>query len=525
MDSSEEIAEVYRRRLDERNAALERFTKRDRLVADLRLVAFLVLVVLGILIVRGTAISLWWLAVPGVSFAALLFVHEPIRRTADRARRSVQFYSNGLGRLEGRWQGLGTQGLSYLDNDHPYAADLDIFGSGSLFERICTAQTRAGEDRLAAWLLSPANPETVFDRQDAVRELRPQLDLREDLELLGAEIREGIDPKALADWGTAQRAFPGPAVPVIATVLGALGTAALVGWFLTDIGLSPLLIVLVIGGIFAHWVSGRVKTVLSAVEKRTADLILLSELIRRLETHQFHSPLLKQLVRSLETGGIPASKQIRRLARLLHLLDYRRNQFFAPLAILWLWTPQFATRIDAWRSVTGPRIVHWLKSIGDFEALCALSAYAAENPTDIFPRISQGGALFETRSVGHPLIVRKDCVMNDVMLGDGTLALMVSGSNMSGKSTLLRTVGVNAVLALAGGPVPRPVFLSRRSRSAPRCGSRIRCKPGSRGSTPRSLAYARWSTFRAGRCRFCSCLTSYSTAPIPTIGVWERNRS
>ena len=138
-------------------------------------------------------------------------------------------------------------------------------------------------------------------------------------------------------------------------------------------------------GIFTRLVSKRVRIVLSAVEQRTADLVLLSEMLKRLETHPFEAPLLRRLVKSLETEGHPASKQIRRLARLLNLLDYRRNQLFMPFAVLWLWTTQIAVRIDAWRSGPGPRIVHWLTAIGEFEALCALAAYAAENPLDTFP--------------------------------------------------------------------------------------------------------------------------------------------
>ncbi len=449
----EDIRHTYEHRLEERNRALEQWTRRDRRIADARLAAFVVLVVLGLLVARGAGFSIWWLALPGTLFAVLVLVHEPVRRAGDRSRRSVQFYSNGLARLDGRWPGTGSAGVSYRNDEHPYAADLDIFGVGSLFERLCTARTRSGEDTLAAWLLAPANLEEIAERHEAVRELRPQLDLREDLELLGVEVRQGIDPVSLAEWGTANRVFPGFLVPIAALILGLLGTVALVGWLFFDLDLSLLLLVLVCEGIFARIVFKRVRTVLAAVERRTADLVLLSELLRRLESHSFQSALLLRLVKSLETEGHPASREIRRLARLLNLLDYRKNQIFAPFAALWLWTTQIAVRIDAWRSGPGPRIMHWLAAIGEFEALCALAAYAAENPADVFPHINAGPARFEAEAIGHPLIQRRDCVVNDVALGGHTLALMVSGSNMSGKSTLLRTVGVNTVLALAGAPV------------------------------------------------------------------------
>ena len=504
---AEEIADVYRQRLGARNQALERFTGWDRRVADLRLVLFVAIVILGFLIYRGVGISSWWLAVPGVLFVGLVLAHEPIRRAGDRSRRSVAFYSNGLARLEGRWPGTGSEGLSYLSEDHPYAADLDIFGKGSLFERLCTARTRSGEDVLAAWLLAPASTEAIADRHEAVRELRPQLDLREDLELLGAEVRQAVDPATISKWGTATRAFPGHGVAIVAAVLGVLGTAAVAAWFLTEVGLSPLFIVLLAGGIFARLVKPRIRTVLADVEQRTADLVLLSEMLHRLETHPFQAPLLRRLVKSLETDDLPASKQIRRLARLLHLLDYRRNQLFMPLAVLWLWTTQITVRLDAWRSGPGPRIVDWLSAIGEFEALCALAAYAAENPLDIFPEIATGPAVFEALATGHPLIQRRDCIVNDVALGGSALALMVSGSNMSGKSTLLRTVGANAALALAGAPV--------RAAS-------LRLTPLAIGATLRIQ-----DSLQAGRSRFYAEITrvrqmvEISRGPLPLLFLFD----
>ena len=204
--------------------------------------------------------------------------------------------------------------------------------------------------------LAPAAVETIRQRHTAVAELRPALDLREDLELLGVEVRGGIDPAALAAWGKTPREFPRRTVFLVAVILAVLGTAAVVGWLFYDTGLLPLLLTLAVDGAFAQLVSRRVRSVLAAVDQRTHDLVLLSELLRRLERERFAAPLLQELVKSLETDGLAASAQIRRLARLLHLLDYQRNQLFMPLAFLWLWSIQIALLIDAWRAGTGPRI-------------------------------------------------------------------------------------------------------------------------------------------------------------------------
>jgi hypothetical protein len=449
----EDIATIYRRRLGDRNRALELWTTRDRRVADIRLAVFVAILALGFWVYRGAGFSPWWLAFPGAGFCALVLCHEPIRRAGGRARRAVKFYASGLARLEGRWAGTGASGLEYLELAHPYAADLDIFGVGSLFELLCTARTRAGEAALAAWLLKPASHDEINERHEAIRELRPRLDLREDLEILGVEVREGVDPSALEDWGTASRAFPGLVVPIVAALLAVLATAALCGWLLYDLGLLPLFAVILVEAAFVRVVAARVRRVLEAVEARTHDLVLLSELLRRLETERFEASLLKRLAGALETEDLPASRQIRKLARLLHLLDYQRNQLFMPLALIWLWTTQIAIRIDAWRSGSGQRIGAWLRAIGDFEALCALASYSAENPADPFPELVTGSACFDAKNLGHPLLRPREFVRNDVVLCAETRVLIVSGSNMSGKSTLLRTVGTAAVLAFAGAPV------------------------------------------------------------------------
>jgi DNA mismatch repair ATPase MutS len=344
-------------------------------------------------------------------------------------------------------------GERFLEEDHPYAADLDIFGEASLFERLCTARTRAGEDTLARWLLGPADAATIRARHEAIIELRPRLDLREDLELIGAEVREGIDPESLASWGREPRVFTSKSTLIGALVLGALAVAAVTLWATTEVGLSPLFFVILLEIAYSIRVRKRVKSILSPIDRRTHDLVLLAELLARLEREPFGAPALVRLRDGLATEGEPASVRIARLARLLHLLESKDNQFFAPIAGLLMWTPVLAHAIDSWRVKTGPAIAGWLSAVGEFEALVALAAFAFENPKDPFPEIEEAETCFRGESVGHPLLPDAACVRNDVTLGGELRVLLVSGSNMSGKSTLLRTVGTNAVLALAGAPV------------------------------------------------------------------------
>jgi DNA mismatch repair ATPase MutS len=156
----------------------------------------------------------------------------------------------------------------------------------------------------------------------------------------------------------------------------------------------------------------------------------------------------------LPAEGLPASKQIARLHRLVELADSRKNMMFAPVAGVLLWGTQLAFAIEEWRRRSGPIVARWLAATGELEALSALAGYAYENPSDVFPEVlPEGGPVFEARGIAHPLIPEQRCVRNDVSLNADVRLLVVSGSNMSGKSTLLRTVGANAILALAGATV------------------------------------------------------------------------
>jgi hypothetical protein len=454
-DDFPDLHAEYSRRLARHEFARARWDLLDARVADARLVAFVVAIALGGFIYASGRISWWWLAAPlGVLFS-LLLVHEPIRRRAEHAARTIEFYRRGLARMEDRWAGTGATGDDFLDLEHPYAADIDVFGVGSLFERLCTARTRAGEETLAWWLLSPAPPEVVAARQEAVRELRPRLDLREDLELLGADVRSGVDPAALSAWGEAPPIFPTQGVRVVAGLLAGVGAVALAYWLWTlDVPQFLLFaLVLLVEGGFAKILEKRVDSVLNQVDGRGRDLMILAGLLDRLEREPLDASLPRSLREKLETGGRPASERIQKLGRLLHLLHTRDNQFFLPFALVLLWRTRYAMKIDAWRAAEGPRIAGWLAAVGEFEALSALAAYAAENPDDAFPEVVPGPSRFVAEGLGHPLIPRASCVANDVTLDDEVRAMVVSGSNMSGKSTLLRSIGAAAVMAQAGAPV------------------------------------------------------------------------
>ena len=449
----------YTRRLHARRTLVERFTGYERRTGTARLVVFLVGAGLGWFACRPGLLSWWWLIGPALVFVGLVVVHERFRRRLRLAERSVAFYDRGLARLENRWAGGGEAGLDLLQEDHPYAADLDLFGPGSVFELLCTARTRGGERTLAAWLQTPAHAQEIQARQAAVEELRPKLDLREELALRGADVRAGTDPDVLVNIAGQEHAGRKVSLAHIArarglaAVLAAGSVVCLVGWQLAYWGVLPFLIAASLAGAYALGLRSQVKRAVAGVERLLHDLSVLSDMLACLETQRFSSPRLRTLHDRLTHGVRPPSRQIAQLRRLIALLESRKNQLFAPLAALVLWTTQVGLAIEAWRGTSGQNIATWLAVLGEFEALSALAGYAYEHPADPFPELVSAGPCFEGRRLGHPLLPEAECVRNDVRLGDPLRVLVVSGSNMSGKSTLLRTVGTNTVLALAGAPV------------------------------------------------------------------------
>lgn len=421
-------------------------------------------IVLAILVAIDGNIVWWWTLVPVAGFIALMTNHQGLLREIERLTRSVKFYERGLARIDDNWAGAGETGEQFADKTHPYAEDLDLFGKGSLFELLSTARTRAGEAKIANWLKSPAGVREIRARQTAVEELRVRLDLREDLSLLGAEIRAGVHTEEVEAWGKASPVFTAAQIRILTistaiTGMLAVGTVAI--WLAFGPRL-PMLAALIILLLFYTRYGRAVKQIISAVERPSRDLKLMAEILARLEREPAASAKLIGLLAKLNTEGLPPSKQIEKLNRLLDILDWTKNQFFAPIGFLLLLPAQVAVAIERWRQTTGSHISDWLDAVAEIEALNSLANFAYERPTNPFPEMIDTEACFDGEALGHPLIAAVRNVRNDVRLDDQRQLMIVSGSNMSGKSTLMRTVGINVVLALAGAPV-----CARRLRVSP----------------------------------------------------------
>ena len=501
-------ADEYRARLSARRAAHMTLTRRDERLSYARLAVFAAGAIVLIGAWRGW-VPPWWIALPGVAFLMLVVRHDRIIGARDAAARAIALYERGLSRIEDRWAGGGEQGERFSNADHLYANDLDLFGPGSLFELLSSARTRAGEETLAAWLLAPADIAEVTERQVAVAELTDRLDLREAIWLAGTDVRAGVHTETLVSWTEAPLALGNAWLRPVATSLTVAAIVTGSVWLITG-NSAPFILTIVLEIAFSLPLRHRIVKALHGADQAARDLDVLAIVLARMEQESFAAPRLTSLQRSLTDSDakrrIAASASIHRLHWLVELHDWQHNAIFAAFAAVVLWGTHLALSIEAWRRAHGRHVREWLRVSGEFEALASLSAYRYEHPGDPFPELADGRQrppLLEGLRLGHPLIPAGRMVRNDVELGNRIQLLVVSGSNMSGKSTFLRTVGVNAVLAFAGAPVR-----AERLRISPlRIGATLRIQDSLQEG--RSRFYAEISRIRE--------VADLAAAPTPAL--------
>ena len=453
-------SEEYRQRQQAREQQVARFEKLHLRFGNLRLLVVLATLIAAWLSLHNDIFSPWWLLAGPAAFLALAILHARVLRNRACAERAVDFYRKGLARIEDRWSQIGPGQTGERIDTHAslYATDLDLFGPGSLFELLSLARTRMGEDTLATWLLSPAPVADLKQRHAALIELRSRLNLREDIAILGDDIQAAIHPEALTHWAEAPNQLKHQALRWLALFLSLASIASAVFW--AERGeKTPFFLVLILATILTASLRKQTAEVLPSTEHALKDLQLLSSLLARLEREHFESPRLQTLKQQLSSHHLAGSQAIARLRTIVEYINALENPILRALNVPLLYGVQVAYAAEAWRSAHGAAVRSWLAAIGEAEALLSLSAYTYEHPADPFPEFVEGlehipaPPCFIAEQLGHPLLSAAKCVRNNVSICGETRVLLISGSNMSGKSTLLRAVGINTVLAMAGAPI------------------------------------------------------------------------
>jgi hypothetical protein len=289
-------------------------------------------------------------------------------------------------------------------------------------------------------------------RHAAVGDLRERVRLREDLFCTGESVRTGVRPDALAKWGEQKPILKSTSIRVITTLLGILWIAAMITWAALGWGVLGLAIS-VLSLAWAHRIYNRWDAAADAIEEAAHDLDILSGVLRLIDEGQFSVTRLNEIQARLRHANYSPADAIHKLDRIVGYIESRRNPAMRLFDVLMFWNVQCVFLAESWQQEFGPHIRGWLEAVGEFEALLSLASYSFEHPDDVLPEFVEHGPLFEAKEITHPLLPAGVAVRNDVKLDGGIQLMVLSGPNMAGKSTFIRCLGVNAVLAQCGAPV------------------------------------------------------------------------
>jgi hypothetical protein len=457
-------ASPYAARLAELRAALGALEARSARISSLRGLTFLGAAGLSAArVFRPVPVVVWVAAATfGAVFVGLVVAHAALVTRITAIARRIRLLERGDKRIAGEIAGFPEQGERFLAPGHAYAGDLDVFGPASLFQLVGAVETGPGEETLARWLSAPAGADQIAARQEAVRELSTLARFREDLAACGAESgTRGRGADRFLSWAEAGGGEPGRA-------LMALGMGLVL--FTMVAFIVPR--VLGLEGLYARWIwaiplvaqVGVLAALRPALEAILAPASSPEEpfgrfvaLFRLIEAERFRAPRLVEVhgaIAGTAEGALSASRELARLQTLLGFAEVRSSGMIAVFAnVFLLWDVWSAAALLRWRARVGPSVRRWIEAMAEIDALAGLGTFASEHPAYTFPEVTTGSLCFVAEGLGHPLIPAPRRVSNDVSLTEGGTALLVTGSNMSGKSTLLRAMGINAVLALAGAPV------------------------------------------------------------------------
>lgn len=456
-----------------REQAYKRLHDRHRRTAyrlsNYRLAAIVLGLVLGVFLYRAYS-PLAGLTAGGLALVFFIYLalrHMRVQAWVRYTEALVQINRKGGERTAGRWTAFTDTGAEFRDDDHPYAADLDLFGQASLFQWINSTHTELGRQTLARALRQPADTSAEIQaRQEAVAELAGQLAWRQRFETEGILVRGRLAPVApLLQWATeTHESYLSPLARLSLRLLPAI-TITVVALYLFA-GAVPWQapVALVTAQILLLRANGKERSqVLTLVYRQEAQLRSYSAMLAHLERKRFASPWLRERqVRLRNAADQPAFAQIGRLSRIAERISNRENAIFIIVNILTLWDYQCMIALEAWKRDSGKLLQTWLEVLADIEALASLAHIRFEHPEWAMPAVAEvsgkgGQHGLSARQMGHPLITT-DRVTNDFDLKAPAQISVITGSNMSGKSTFLRTVGVNLVLAYTGAPVCAGAF-------------------------------------------------------------------
>lgn len=450
------VQKSYRQRIEKYENRSKIQSKKINQISNIRIIFFIMAI--GLLYYFYTSS---FLLLTGLAFLGFIIIFFYLVSLHNKAKGKRRYYDTlkeinekSLKRLKGQWKNFDDTGKEYVNEDHNFSYDLDLFGKGSLFQWINSAVTYTGRNKLKEMLIIPCKTkDEIYKRQEAVRELADKLDWRQKLAAKGLVTDKTYQPKALIDWAKEVNDFYlRKHIILLINIFPLLTLALIAGYIYLDIPYLIPLIFLSIQALVIWYFRNESAEIFNLAYKYKNNIKAYSGMVETIEKENFRSNYLKSLQKAIKHDKVSASSQINKLEKIVDLMSNRYNMFYVILNLFTLWDFKFRVSLEKWKARCGDKLGIWLDTIGEFEALSSLANIRYDNPTWATPKIIEQKNIFVAEDMGHPLLVEKR-VCNDLIIEPPVSILLITGSNMSGKSTLLRTVGINLVLAYSGAPV------------------------------------------------------------------------
>lgn len=443
-------SEYYARRLEKLNQAINR-------LSNVRLGLFLSGCALAIFLYMNqrSSLGLGILLFTVISFVVLVFWHQKLRTKRNYLQVLYEIYGQALKRLAGEWKSFADTGEDFKDPAHPYSEDLDLFGASSLFQWINTAKTYRGREKLKELLTEPPlEGDVIQKKQEAIKELSLNLAWRHRFMAEARTTKRPLNsPTRIIEWAkTYDASYLRPGVVILARALPIITVTFLLLYFLT----SKVSYWFPLAGFFIQAIilfAGKQRgNALEAVYAYKESLRVYEKMLERFEKRTFKSEYLQDLKKRLyDRDGKAAFQQIRKLSGLAELISNRGNSMFLVINIFTLWDIQCMIALESWKEKSGRSLGRWVDTVAELEGLASLAMIHFDHPEWAMPEMVSENTGLLAANMGHPLLANSTC--NDLSIEKRSGILLITGSNMSGKSTLLRTAGINLVLAYAGAPV------------------------------------------------------------------------
>ncbi len=451
-----EIRAGYEANLDKFSTLLNQSNRLSKIVSYLRLTVFLMTMILVYIFARNRLLTdLIISLITGLAvFLVLIRYHSKILLNKKFREAFLQINQNELDALDGNYACF-ENGKEYIDPDHPYTSDLDIFGEGSLFQFLNRTSTHTGRETLANKLNNPClQPEILKSRQEAIAELQVKTEWMQDFQATGLVYEDKkTDKEKILNWLQLPAVFSHPVFSVLLIIIPPITLTMIVltslGFVSAKLFLLYLFIPLGISGSFATRINHRHVQ----VSKTSAMLKKFAILLQKIEILPVTTHSLIELKHKLSDDTYSSSKSLKKLSSILTALDNRVSFFTWPIFNgLLLWDILQMRRLENWQNKHRDKVSDWFEAIAEMDALICFSTFSYNHPEASFPEFDTSDKFLTAKQMGHPLIHRNVRVDNPVDI-DKDQILIVTGANMAGKSTYLRTVGVNMILAMCGAPV------------------------------------------------------------------------